>query len=65
MKGKYRVKDNKMVHTSWENDKGQTEIYSEQEQKEMMKWVDEISASEDNRGFLHCLIIAMPKKKYY
>lgn len=45
------------------NNEGQTKIYLKQKQKKMIQLISEISAFEDNRSFLYCLVVFMFMKK--
>lgn len=63
MKQRFRVEDNKVIHTSWEDNEDQTEIYSEEKWKKMLDWVYEILVPEDNRVLLPRLIVTVPKKE--
>ncbi len=63
MKQRFKVEDNRVIYTSWENDEDWTEIYLETKWKEMRDWVCKILAPEDNRGLPHRLVVAVQKKK--
>lgn len=65
MKQKFRIEDDGVVRITWDNKKGQTEIYSERKQKEMIQQTQEISAPKNNRGFSHCVIVSMLKKNRF
>ena len=62
MKRRLRVQDNKVIRTSWEDNKDWMKIYSEREWKEMMDRISEIPVSEDNRDLPHHLVVSMQKK---
>lgn len=63
VKQKFKLEGNGIVRTNWEDDEGQTEIYSKREWKKMIEWAYKILVLEGNRSLSRYLMAAVPKIK--
>ena len=63
VKHRFRVKDNRVIRASWEDNKDWIEIHLERKWKKMMNWASEILAPKDNRVLPRHLVVVVPKKR--
>lgn len=63
MKKRFKIEDNKVIHTNQKDNEDQMEIYLKREYNEIINWTYKISVLENNRSLLYRLVEAMPKER--